>query len=80
MALYLRDDSVRALAVELARRQRSNVTEAVRAALLEAKASLEREQSDRDAEARAVLKELRQLRREPVREDVLYDKHGQPRL
>ena len=80
MALYIRDDSVREIAVELAKRRGSNVTEAVRAALLEAKARLEREHGERDAEARAIIAELRRLRREPVREDILYDEHGQPLL
>jgi hypothetical protein len=30
--------------------------------------------------ARVLIEELRALRKEPVREDVLYDEHGQPRL
>lgn len=80
MALYIRDDGVRALAQELARQQGSTVTEAVRSALLEAKARLERERGQRDAEARTLLDDLRRRRRAPVREDVLYDEQGQPRL
>lgn len=80
MALYIRDDAVRALAQEVARRRGCNVTEAVRAALLEAKTRLERERAERDAEARALLDRLRRQRRAPVREDVLYDEHGQPSL
>ena len=71
---------MRAIAVELARRRGSNVAQAVRAARLEATARLEREHRERDAEARAIIAELHRLRREPVREDVLYDEHGQPRL
>jgi hypothetical protein len=34
----------------------------------------------RDARARAVIDELRSMRRGPVREDVLYDEQGRPRL
>ena len=80
MALYIRDDGVRQLASELAERQGKSVTETVRAALLDTKQRLERDRSQRDANARAVIEELRALRRRPVREDVLYDEQGQPRL
>lgn len=80
MPLYIRDNRVRELAQELAARQGKSVTDAVRTALLEAKQKLERERAERDAEARAVLEELRRLRRAPVREDELYDEQGQPRL
>lgn len=80
MALYIRDDRVRRLASELAERQGKSITEAVRAALLEAKHRLEQDRAQRDAEARAVIRELRAMRRRPVREDVLYDEQGQPRL
>jgi hypothetical protein len=80
MALYIRDDGVRQLASELAKRQGQSVTETVRAALLEAKHRLERDRAERDARARAVIEELRAMRRGPVREDVLYDEQGQPRL
>ena len=80
MALYIRDDAVRQLASELAKRQGQSVTETVRAALLQAKARLEDDRATRDAQARAVIEELRALRRRPVREDVLYDEQGQPRL
>jgi len=80
MALYIRDDGVRQLASELARRQGRTVTETVRAALLEAKHRLEHDQAERDARARAVIEELRAMRRGPVREDMLYDEQGQPRL
>jgi hypothetical protein len=80
MALYIRDDSVRRLASELAERQGQSVTETVRSALLEAKQRLEQERVQRDAKARAVIEELRAMRRGPLREDVLYDEQGQPRL
>jgi hypothetical protein len=80
MALYIRDDRVRQLASELAARQGRTVTETVRMALLEAKEKLEQRRAQRDAQARVVLKELRAMRRGPVREDVLYDEQGQPRL
>jgi hypothetical protein len=80
MALYIRDDRVRQLASELAERQGKSVTETVRAALLEAKQRLEQDRAQRDARARAVIEELRAMRRGPVREDVLYDEQGQPRL
>jgi len=80
MALYIRDDGVRQLASELAARQGKSVTETVRAALLEAKQRLERDRAQRDGKARAVIEELRAMRRRPVREDVLYDEQGQPRL
>jgi len=80
MALYIRDDAVRQLASELAKRQGQSVTEAVRSALLQAKEKLEQDRAARDAQARAVIEELRAMRRRPVREDVLYDEQGQPRL
>jgi hypothetical protein len=80
MALYIRDDSVRRLASELAERQGQSVTETVRSALLEAKQRLEQDRAQRDAKARAVIEELRTMRRGPVREDALYDEQGQPRL
>jgi hypothetical protein len=80
MALYIRDDGVRQLASELAKRQGQSVTEAVRAALLQATARLEDDRARRDALARAVIEELRAMRRSPVREDALYDDQGQPRL
>jgi hypothetical protein len=80
MALYIRDDGVRQLASELAALQGRTVTETVRTALLEAKEKLEQRRAQRDAQARVVLKELRAMRRGPVREDVLYDEQGQPRL
>jgi hypothetical protein len=80
MALYIRDDAVRQLARELAKRQGQSVTETVRAALLQAKAKLEQDQAARDAKARAVIEELRAMRRGPVREDAIYDDQGQPRL
>jgi hypothetical protein len=80
MALYIRDDAVRQLAAELARRQGQSVTETVRSALLQAKDRLERDRAARDARTRGVIEELRQMRRAPVREDALYDEQGQPRL
>lgn len=80
MALYIRDDGVRRLASELAKRQGLSVTETVRTALLEAKRKLERDRAQRDDRARAVIAELRAMRRAPVREDALYDEQGQPRL
>jgi hypothetical protein len=80
MALYIRDDGVRQLASELAARQGKSVTETVRGALLEAKERLERDRAQREGEARGVIAELRAMRRGPVREDVLYDEQGQPRL
>ena len=80
MALYIRDDAVRQLASELARRQGQSVTETVRSALLQAKERLEDNRTTRDARARAVIEELRAMRRNPVREDALYDDQGQPRL
>ncbi len=80
MALYIRHDGVRQLARELARRQGRSLTETVRAALLDLKGKLERDRAKRDAEARAVIAELRAMRREQVSEDVLYDAQGQPRL
>jgi hypothetical protein len=80
MALYIRDDAIGQLAREIARRQGRSVTETVRAALLELEEKLERDRAKRDAEARAVIDELRAMRRRPVREDVLYDEQGQPRL
>ncbi|MGH6895902.1 MAG: type II toxin-antitoxin system VapB family antitoxin [Geminicoccaceae bacterium] len=80
MALYIRDDAVRQLASELARREGRTVTETVRAALLQVKEKLEADRAARDAKARAVIEELRAMRRGPVREDVLYDEQGQPRL
>jgi len=80
MALYIRDDAVRQLASELAKRQGRSVTETVRAALMQAKDRLEQDRAARDARARAVIEELRAMRRGPVREDVLYDEQGQPRL
>jgi hypothetical protein len=80
MALYIRDDRVRQLASELAARQGKSVTETVRAALLEVKQKLERDRAQRDREARALIEELQAMRRRPVREDVLYDEQGQPRL
>jgi hypothetical protein len=51
MAPHIRDETVREIAVELARRRSSSVTGAVRAALLEAKARLEREHGKREAES-----------------------------
>jgi hypothetical protein len=80
MALYIRDDGVRQLASELAKRQGQSVTEAVRGALLQATARLEDDRARRDARARAVIEELRAMRRSPVGEDALYDDQGQPRL
>jgi hypothetical protein len=80
LALYIRDDAVRQLASELAKRQGQSVTETVRAALLQAKERLEADRTTRDARARRVIEELRAIRRKPVREDVLYDEQGQPRL
>jgi hypothetical protein len=80
MALYIRDDAVRQLASELAKRQGQSVTKAVRSALLQAKEKLEHDRAARDAKARVVIKELRAMRCGPVREDALYDEHGQPVL
>jgi hypothetical protein len=80
MALYIRDDAVRQLASELAKRQGQSVTETVRAALLQAKEKLEADRAARDAKARAVIEDLRAMRRGPVREDAIYDDQGQPRL
>lgn len=80
MALYIRDDAVRQLASELAKRQGQSVTETVRAALLQTKERLEQDRAGRDAKARAVIAQLRAMRRGPVREDALYDELGQPRL
>ena len=80
MALYIRDDGVRQLASRLAACQGRSVTETVRAALLEARERLEQNRARCDAKARAVIVELRAMRHEPVREDVLYDEQGQPRL
>jgi hypothetical protein len=80
MALYIRDDAVRQLASDLAKRQGQNVTETVRAALLQAKDRLEQDRAIRDAKARKVIAELRAMRFGPVREDALYDEQGQPRL
>ncbi len=80
MALYIRDDAVRQLASELARRQGQSVTETVRSALLQAKERLEDDRATRDVRARVVIEELRALRRSPVREDTIYDEQGQPRL
>jgi hypothetical protein len=62
------------------RSQGQSVTETARAALLQAKERLELDRTARDARARAVIEELRAMRRGPVREDVLYDEQGQPRL
>jgi hypothetical protein len=73
MALYIRDDAVRQLASELAKRQGQSVTETVRAALVQAKERLEHDRVARDAKARGVIEELRAMRRGPVREDALYD-------
>ena len=78
MALYIRDDQVRELAAKLAKQQGLTVTEAVRAALLEAQRRLE--QVARDAEAREVICKLRAMRHGPVREEVVYDEFGQPTL
>jgi hypothetical protein len=50
------------------------------AALLQAKEKLENDRAARVAKARTVIEELRAMRRAPVREDVLYDEQGQPRL
>jgi hypothetical protein len=80
MALYIRDDAVRQLASELPKRQGQSVTETVRAALLQAKEKLEDDRTARDAQARAVIEELGAMRRNPVREEALYDEQGQPRL
>lgn len=80
MALYIRDDTVRDLAAELARRQGLTVTETVRAALLEAERRLGEERARRDAEAREVIHRLRTMRQKPVREEALYDDVGQPTL
>jgi len=80
MALYIRDDAIGQLAREIARRQGRSVTETVRAALLDLEEKLERDRAKRDEQARAVIDELRAMRRRPVREDVLYDEQGQPRL
>jgi hypothetical protein len=80
MALYIRDDKVRELAVQIAERQGVTVTEAVRAALLEVQRRLERDRAQRDAEARKVILKLRAMREKPLREEVLYDEFGQPIL
>jgi hypothetical protein len=40
----------------------------------------DQDRAERDTKARAVIEELRAMRRGPVREDVLYDEQGQPRL
>ncbi len=80
MTLYIRDDAVRQLASELAKRQGQSVTETVRATLLQARERLEHDRAMRDAKARAVIEELRSMRRGAVGEDVLYDEQGQSRL
>ena len=80
MALYIRDDTVRNLAAELARRQGLTVTETVRAALLEAERRLDEDRAKRDAEARDAIAKLRAMRQGPVREEALYDDLGQPTL
>jgi hypothetical protein len=80
MALYVRDDKVRELAAKLAKQQGLTVTEAVRAALLEAQRRLDQDRLARDAEAREIIRKLRALRHGPVREEVLYDEFGQPTL
>ena len=56
------------------------MTKTGRSALPQAKEKLEDERAARDAKARAVIKELQAMRHGPVREDVLYDEQGQPRL
>jgi hypothetical protein len=80
MALYIRDDKVRELATRLAKLQGLTVTEAPRAALLEAQRRLDQDRAARDAEAREVIGKLRAMRHGPVREEVLYDASGQPTL
>jgi hypothetical protein len=80
MALYIRDDKVRELAAQIAERQGVTVTEAVRAALLEAERRLDQNRAERDAEARKVILKLRAMREKPLREEVLYDEFGQPIL
>ena len=53
---------MRQLASELAQRQGQSVAEAVRSALLQAKEKLEHDRAARDAQARAVIDELRARR------------------
>ena len=78
MALYIRDDKVRELAARLAKLQGLTVTEAVRAALLDAQLRLDQDRAARDAEGRELIRKLRAMRQGPVREEVLYDEFGQP--
>jgi hypothetical protein len=80
MALYIRDDQVRKLAAQLAERQGTTVTEAVRSALLEAQRRLDQNRAQRDAQIREVIRKLRAMRQRPLREEVLYDEFGQPIL
>ncbi len=80
MTLYIRDERARTLASELAERQGGTVTEVVRAVLREAKRRLDDERMAKDAAARAVIAELRAMRRRPVAEEVLYDEKGLPVL
>ena len=68
------------MAAKLEEQQGLTVTEAVRAALLEAQRRLEQDRVARDAEAREVICKLRAMRHGPVREEVVYDEFGQPTL
>jgi hypothetical protein len=78
MALYIRDDTVRELAAEVAKRQGLTVTETVRTALLDARQRLDEDRAAREAEARDAISKLRAMRRGPVCEEALYDAQGQP--
>jgi hypothetical protein len=81
MPLYIRDDEVRAEAERLAKRRHCTITEAVRAALLEANLRLDTEREERERRLRGALARLDSLpRRRIVSDHDLYDEQGLPVL
>jgi len=81
MPLYVRDDEVRDLANRLARHRKSNVTEALRAALKEALEREEEELVERRGRIAAILRRFKGAERRPGFTDRdLYDETGMPIL
>lgn len=82
MPLYIRDDDVRALATELARKQHCTLTDAVRSALKDALARIETERAEKLRRTEEILAEFDAAPRlRPGFTDRdLYDENGLPIL
>lgn len=82
MPLYIRDDDVRALATELARRRHCTLTDAVRLALQDALDRIETERAEKLRRIDNILAELDAAPdlRPGFKHDDLYDEEGNPVL